>query len=132
MSAIRELCDRQGVTIVLITHYMEEAAMADRVVVMHRGKILIQGAPAEVFSQIDLLRSNGLDVPQPVELAELLRAKGFDIPAGILTPEQCAAAIAKLAEKKPERNCGAESPISSGTDRDGRKNPFPERKNCAE
>jgi len=98
MSAIRELCDRQGVTIVLITHYMEEAAMADRVVVMHRGKILIQGAPAEVFSQIDLLRSNGLDVPQPVELAELLRAKGFDIPAGILTPEQCAAAIAKLAQ----------------------------------
>ncbi len=98
MSAIRELCDRQGVTIVLITHYMEEAAMADRVVVMHRGKILTQGTPAEVFSQIDLLRSNGLDVPQPVELAELLRAKGFDIPAGILTPEQCAAAIAKLAE----------------------------------
>jgi len=98
MSAIRELCDRQGVTIVLITHYMEEAAMADRVVVMHRGKILVQGAPAEVFSQIDLLRSNGLDVPQPVELAELLRAKGFDIPAGILTPEQCAAAIAKLAQ----------------------------------
>ena len=98
MSAIRRLCDEQGVTIVLITHYMEEAAMADRVVVMHRGKILTQGAPAEVFARIDLLRSNGLDVPQPVELASLLRAKGFDIPEGILTPEQCAAAIAKLAK----------------------------------
>lgn len=100
MAAIRRLCDGQGVTIVLITHYMEEAAMADRVVVMHSGKILTQGAPAEVFSQIDLLRSNGLDVPQPVELAALLRAKGFDLPEGILTPEQCAAAIAALIEKK--------------------------------
>ena len=100
MSAVRELCDRQGVTIVLITHYMEEAAMADRVVVMHKGKILTQGAPAQVFAQIDLLRSHGLDVPQPVELASMLRAKGYDIPEDILTPEQCAAAIAAVLSKK--------------------------------
>ena len=100
MSAVRELCDKQGVTIVLITHYMEEAAMADRVVVMHKGKILTQGEPAQVFAQIDLLRSHGLDVPQPVELASLLRATGYDIPDGVLTPEQCAAAIAALLSKK--------------------------------
>ncbi len=100
MTAVRELCDRQGVTIVLITHYMEEAAMADRVVVMHKGQILTQGKPAEVFAQIDLLRSHGLDVPQPVELASLLRAKGFDIPEGVLTPEQCADAIAALIGQK--------------------------------
>ncbi len=96
MSAVRKLCSEQGVTIVLITHYMEEAAMADRVVVMHGGKILTQGTPAEVFSRIKLLRDNGLDVPQPVELAALLRQQGFDLPVDILTPEQCAAAIAQL------------------------------------
>jgi len=100
MSAVRKLCDQQGVTIVLITHYMEEAAMADRVVVMHQGKILTQGTPVEVFSQIKLLRDNGLDVPQPVELAALLRAQGIDMPEDILTPEQCAAAIARLVKDK--------------------------------
>ncbi len=100
MSAVRKLCDEQEVTIVLITHYMEEAAMADRVVVMHQGKILTQGTPIEVFSQIKLLRDNGLDVPQPVELAALLRAQGLDLPEDILTPEQCAAAIARLAGGK--------------------------------
>ena len=100
MTAVRELCDKQGVTIVLITHYMEEAAMADRVVVMHKGKILTEGEPEKVFAQIDLLRSHGLDVPQPVELAALLRAKGYDIPEEVLTPGQCAAAIAALMEKK--------------------------------
>jgi len=100
MAAVRKLCSEQGVTIVLITHYMEEAAMADRVVVMHEGRILTQGTPVEVFSQIELLRGNGLDVPQPVELAALLRAEGFDLPVDILTPEQCAEAIAALAGKK--------------------------------
>jgi len=100
MTAVRELCDKQGVTIVLITHYMEEAAMADRVVVMHKGQILTQGEPSKVFSQIELLRSHGLDVPQPVELASMLRSKGFDIPDDVLTPEQCASAIAALLSKK--------------------------------
>lgn len=99
MAAVRRLCDEQGVTIVLITHYMDEAAMADRVVVMHDGSVLTQGAPAQVFAQTGLLRSHGLDVPQPVELAALLRARGYDLPEGILTPEQCAAAIAALAGK---------------------------------
>ncbi len=96
MSAVRRLCDEQGVTIVLITHYMDEAAMADRVVVMHEGSVLTEGRPAEVFARTELLRSHGLDVPQPVELAELLRARGYDLPEGILTPEQCADAIEAL------------------------------------
>lgn len=96
MQAVRRLCDEQGVTIVLITHYMDEAAMADRVVVMHEGEVLTEGTPSEVFSRTELLRKNGLDVPQPVELAELLRERGFAIPESVLTPEECAAAIAAL------------------------------------
>ncbi|MBE6754552.1 MAG: energy-coupling factor transporter ATPase [Ruminococcaceae bacterium] len=100
MDAIIELCRTQGVTIVLITHYMDEAARADRVVAMDKGKILIQGTPAEVFSHVELLREHRLDVPQPVELADMLRKSGFPMPEGILTPEDCAKAIAAILEKK--------------------------------
>ncbi len=99
MTAIRKLCDEQGVTIVLITHYMDEAAAADRVIVMHEGAVLTEGTPAQVFARTELLRDHGLDVPQPVELAGLLREQGYGLPEGILTPEQCAAAIAALLKE---------------------------------
>lgn len=93
MATIDKLKSELGITIVLITHYMDEAARADRVVIMDDGKVLTEGAPAEVFSQIDMLREHHLDVPQATELAQYLRGKGYDIPADVLTPEECAKAI---------------------------------------
>ena len=99
MDALLSLREKQGVTIVLITHYMDEAAMADRIVVMDDGKILTEGTPAEVFEKVELLREHRLDVPQPVELAHRLRAAGIDLPQGILNAEDCAKAIAKALKK---------------------------------
>ncbi len=93
MSTIDKLKNELGITVVLITHYMDEAARADRVIIMDDGKILTEGTPNEVFSQIDMLRSHHLDVPQSTELAQYLRGKGYDIPADVLTPEECAKAI---------------------------------------
>lgn len=93
MTTIDKLKNELGITVVLITHYMDEAARADRVIIMDDGKILTEGTPGEVFSQIDMLRAHHLDVPQSTELAQYLRGKGYDIPADVLTPEECARAI---------------------------------------
>ena len=93
MSAIDSLVRKLGITVVLITHYMDEAAKADRVIIINDGKLLMEGKPNEVFSHIDLLREHHLDVPQATELAQYLRSLGYDIPDDILTPEECAAAI---------------------------------------
>ncbi len=94
MDTIDKLTGELGITVVLITHYMDEAARADRVIIINDGKILTEGTPKEVFSQIDMLRAVHLDVPQPTELAQSLRDMGFSgIPADILTPEECAKAI---------------------------------------
>ncbi|MDD6396605.1 MAG: energy-coupling factor transporter ATPase [Firmicutes bacterium] len=93
MTTIDKLKNELGITVVLITHYMDEAARADRVIIMDDGKILTEGTPGEVFSQIDMLRAHHLDVPQSTELAQYLRSKGYDIPADVLTPEECARAI---------------------------------------
>ena len=100
MNAIISLCRNQGITIVLITHYMDEAAQADRVIVIDNGKILIEGEPREVFTQTKLLRTHGLDVPQAVELSQRLRAQGLDMPEDILDPKECAQALAKLIINK--------------------------------
>lgn len=100
MNTIRRLCDEKGVTIVIITHYMDEAAQADRVIVIDSGRVLVQGKPREVFAQIDLLREHGLDVPQATELAALLRAEGCGIEQGILTADELSAAIDALARKQ--------------------------------
>lgn len=100
MNTIISLCRDKGITIVLITHYMDEAAQADRVIVIDNGKVLIEGEPKEVFSKTKLLRQHGLDVPQAVELSQKLRALGFDMPDGILDAEECAEAIAKLIINK--------------------------------
>ncbi len=100
MNTIIALCRNQGITIVLITHYMDEAAQADRVIVIDNGKILIEGEPKAVFSKTKLLRQHGLDVPQAVELSQKLKELGFDMPDGILDAEECAEAIAKLIINK--------------------------------
>lgn len=93
MTTIDKLKNELGITVVLITHYMDEAAQADRVIIIDDGKILTEGTPRQVFSQIDMLREHHLDVPQATELAQYLRSKGYDIPADVLTPEECARAI---------------------------------------
>jgi len=100
MEALLALREKQGVTIVLITHYMDEAALADRVIVMDDGHVLTEGTAREVFSQVELLREHRLDVPQPVELAHRLRQAGVELPEGILTAQECAEAIAALLEKE--------------------------------
>ncbi len=96
LDTVCRLAHEQGMTVVLITHYMEEAAMADRVVVMDEGRVLTDGTPRAVFAQGELLRRVGLDVPQPTALAAALRERGVAMPADILTAEECAAALLKL------------------------------------
>lgn len=86
----------QGLTIILITHFMEEAACAEKIFVMERGKILMQGTPSEIFSDIKKIRQTGLDVPAPVELADRLRRKGLKLPKNILTAKDLAEALIKL------------------------------------
>lgn len=87
MTIIRELHE-EGITVILITHFMEEAAEAERVVVMHDGRILLDGTPAEVFSQGELLQSVNLDIPLAVEIAGKLREKGIDVPKHIISTEE--------------------------------------------
>ena len=86
-------------TVVLITHYMEEAAMADRVVVMDEGLVVLDGTPREVFARGERLQALGLDVPQPTALCAALKERGVALPEGILTPEECAEALLKLIDK---------------------------------
>ena len=94
ISTVARLNRERGITVVLITHHMDEAARADRVVVMHNGGILADGSPREVFARVDLLRQAGLDVPQTTDLLYRLRQSGWDLPLDALTPEECAEAIA--------------------------------------
>ena len=95
MKTIRSLRDA-GISIVSITHYMEEAAQADRVLVMSRGRIVMEGTPTQVFSQTRRVRSYHLDVPQAAELRDELCAAGLPMPEGVITPEECAWAIYDL------------------------------------
>ncbi len=99
MKAIRMLNRELGITVVLITHHMNEAAEADRVIVMSEGKVIMDGTPREVFWRPDELYDAGLAVPQPVELLQLLRADGADLPEGLLTVSECAQALAKYIIK---------------------------------
>ncbi len=95
IETISKLNKELGMTIVLITHYMDEAAIADRVAVMDEGKIVLDGTPREVFSQVEQIKKIGLDVPQPTELAYELKKSGVDIPDGILFEHECAEVILK-------------------------------------
>lgn len=96
LDTVCRLNREQGMTVVLITHYMEEAARAQRVVVLDEGTVLADGTPREVFTQVETLRAVGLDVPQPTALCAALRQAGVDVPADVLTPEECAAALLPL------------------------------------
>lgn len=95
METVQRLNREKGMTIVLITHYMDEAALADRVVVMDGGKVILDGTPMEVFGHVTELKSVGLDVPQPTELATLLKDDGVDIDTDVLDVDQCVEALAK-------------------------------------
>ncbi|MBQ1959064.1 MAG: energy-coupling factor transporter ATPase [Firmicutes bacterium] len=87
MAIIDEL-HAEGITVILITHFMEEAVRADRVVIMHEGKILLDGTPEEVYAREELLRSANLTIPLMVEVAAKLRQQGIDVPSGIITEEK--------------------------------------------
>ena len=95
LSAIRTLNQERGITVVLITHHMDEAMDADRLIVMNDGRLVMDGAPAEVFTQVDALRAMGLAAPDTVELLYGLRQSGMDVPLTALTVDDCAAAICK-------------------------------------
>ncbi len=94
IDTIKRLCRENGITIVLITHHMNEAIDADRVFVMSNGKVVNQGTPREVFSNVETLKAEGLTVPDTAELLYQLRLSGFDIPKDTLTVEETAQAIA--------------------------------------
>ena len=92
---VQKLNRENGVTVVLITHHMDEAAKADRLIVMDHGKVIADGAPRTVFQDVEGLRSVGLTVPEPVGLLYELRQAGLDVPLDALSVEECATAIAK-------------------------------------
>ena len=93
MQSITRLNREKGMTIVLITHHMDEAAKAQRVVVMHKGKVAADGTPQEVFSQVELLHDIGLAAPETVELCWEMNRQGFSLPLDQLEPEECAQAL---------------------------------------
>ena len=95
LSAIRALNQERGITVVLITHHMDEAMDADRLIVMNDGKLVIDGAPAEVFTQVEALRAMGLAAPDTVELLYGLRQGGMDVPLDALTVDECADTICR-------------------------------------
>ena len=97
MEVVRELNTRFGITVVLITHHMDEAVQAGRVVVMHEGRVLMDGAPREIFTQVDALRQARLTVPQTIEvLYDLARETGEELPIDALTVTECADTIERF------------------------------------
>ena len=101
--AARALNQVEGVTVILITHYMEEVIYADRVFVMDEGKVVLQGTPREVFSKVEKLKSLRLDVPQVTLLAYELQKAGVNLPDGILTPEELAEELKKVRQSEDGR-----------------------------
>ena len=96
LRTIRTLNREKGITVVLITHHMDEAAQADRLVVMSKGKVIADGAPKEVFQDVEGLKAVGLTVPQTTELLWQLRQEGLNVPLDALSDEECAAALRDL------------------------------------
>ena len=98
VETIGRLNKEKGITVVLITHHMDEAAKADRVVVLHKGKVAADGTPREVFSQVELLHNIGLAAPESVELCWELNKQGFQLPLDKLDPIDCAQALYELVK----------------------------------
>jgi energy-coupling factor transport system ATP-binding protein len=96
MNTIKELNKKHGITIILITHYMDEAVQGDRVIVMDKGKVLLDDIPRQVFSQVELMNKIGLDVPQVTQLAYELRKSGIDISLEILNVDEMVNALCQL------------------------------------
>ena len=96
MKTIKEVNKKFGITIILITHYMDEAAQADRIIVMDKGKKVMEGVPREIFSQVEKIKSIGLDVPQVTELAYELQKEGVDISTEILNIDEMVNALCQL------------------------------------
>ena len=99
VETVSRLNKEKGITVVLITHHMDEAALADRVVVLHKGKVVADGNPKVVFPQVELLHGIGLAAPETVELCWELNKQGFDLPLDCLSEEECAAALYKEVVK---------------------------------
>ena len=99
MESILRLNKEKGITVIMITHYMDEAALADRIVVINDGSALIEGTPEEVFDREELLRSVGLDVPQCVQLLHRLRQAGVPLEGSCVSVEACARVIAETLSK---------------------------------
>ena len=99
MRTIKELNRTKGVTVVLITHHMDEAAQADRLVVMTKGKIVADGTPKEVFRDVEGMKKVGLTVPETTQLLWQLRQDGLDVPLDALSDEECAQALYDLLKK---------------------------------
>ena len=93
MRTIKKLNKEHGITIVLITHYMDEAAQADRVVVMDKGEIVLDDKPAQVFSKVEKMKSIGLDVPQVTELCYQLKKAGINLSTDIISEDECVEAL---------------------------------------
>ena len=96
LDTVRRLNREAGITVVLITHHMDEAAQADRLIVMHDGHIMADGRPEQVFQNVDGLRALGLEVPEPVALLYELRQSGVDMPLTALTVDECAEVLREL------------------------------------
>ena len=101
LDTVKRLNREQGITVVLITHHMDEAAQADRLIVMHDGHIMADDSPEQVFQNVDGLRSLGLEVPEPVALLYELRQAGVDVPLTALTVDECAGVLKKLLAQGP-------------------------------
>ena len=104
ISTIERLNRDEGITVVLITHHMNEAEHADRVIVMNEGRVAMDGAPREVFAQVERLRAIGLTVPDTVELLYELRGAGCDLPLTAITVDECADAIARCFGKSAKED----------------------------
>ena len=100
LDTVERLNHETGMTVILITHHMDEAARADRVIAMSEGRIVADGTPQAVFAQEPLLRSVGLDVPQTEQLLLELKRRGIDIPTDALTPEACAQLLQQRIEQR--------------------------------